>query len=279
MIAFLLVATLAAAPAKPCVSTAKEAAVFLEYEINAARDVFGVRVCLATLGTTKAGSFHIDVLYDSVALRVNSVKAGAAAGAQASNPNKAGVVGIAGANPRGIGSGELATITFRRAKKGSRAAFAAFTIRLLEINSTGGGALLPGTRVYGMTSAGQRIAGPKRDVARATGATGSVVTRAGNAPKVDSIRPTQARLVSGNLVAIDVYGAQFAPAENQVLLSGTPISSVPSPTSRALRFILPTTFASNSEAPPRQLLAGVYEIQIRTAAGVSNAVRLVLESP
>jgi hypothetical protein len=77
-------------------------------------------------------------------------------------------------------------------------------------------------------------------------------------------------------VEIVIRGSDFepgTPGRNTVEMGPIRLTLVPAnPSGTEIRFVIPDRYTTNSEAPPRALMPGTYQVTVRTSMGASNAV-------
>jgi hypothetical protein len=97
-----------------------------------------------------------------------------------------------------------------------------------------------------------------------------------DAPRIDAVRPDTVVARSGAVVEILIVGRGFAPAApgtNVLEFAGSRINAVPSNAAGTeIRFVIPETIPSVSEAAPQPLMGGTYTLRVITAGGTSNGV-------
>lgn len=266
----LAAASPAPAPA-PCRAPAHErgAFVWLEREPARADSVLTLSLCLAPPNATGVGSFHLQVVYDTTRLTGASVSGTGAF--VVANPARPGTIELAGADPHGFAGGVLARIELRRVA----ASPGGIDVRLLELNSTSGADLRSSARVVGVAErvrvrkAGV-VSGSRRAPSRAAG---------GAAPHLDSIVPSHVHASPGVPMRVTIFGRGFTPTGNHVLVADQSVAIMDSPSGTSVAVVLSPWLPSHGEVPPRQLVPGSYPIRVRTAAGTSNAVPLIVENP
>jgi hypothetical protein len=64
-----------------------------------------------------------------------------------------------------------------------------------------------------------------------------------------------------------------------VMFGPAVLGELRSPDGTTLRLLIPNSWPSSGEAPPRQIDAGRYAIQIRNTRGLSNSLLLTLVNP
>jgi len=96
------------------------------------------------------------------------------------------------------------------------------------------------------------------------------------APRIDGIDPDSVTMTAGAVVEVMIRGRGFAPGppgRNTVQFGELSLADVPaSGDGRQIRFVLPDRMPLRGDAAPLPLEAGRYDIRVRTARGVSNAV-------
>ena len=96
------------------------------------------------------------------------------------------------------------------------------------------------------------------------------------APHIDGILPDSVAVVAGAVVEVVIRGRGFAPGSpgrNTVQFGELSLADVPaSRDGRTIPFVVPDRMPLRGDAAPLPLEAGPYEIRVRTALGVSNAV-------
>jgi hypothetical protein len=231
---------------------------FLETVPKSASDsVVHVRVCLAAQPGVRAGSFHLVIDYDSTATR--AVTARARGGApQAANTTVPGRVSIAGASPSGLEQGLLSTVTFKAGTGRWN-----MRLRVLELNATDGSPMLT------------------RETPSSTprAAAASTATHATSAPRLERLEPAQATLQPGTIPEVIIHGSGFTPEGNILTLGPSVLGELRSTDGVTLRLLLPATWPSSGEAPPRVIPAGVHALTIRNTRGLSNPIPLTLVTP
>ncbi|MEO9037132.1 MAG: hypothetical protein ABI442_16650 [Gemmatimonadaceae bacterium] len=99
---------------------------------------------------------------------------------------------------------------------------------------------------------------------------------ASDLPHIDAVRPDTVVARFGAVVEVVIGGRGFAPGSpgmNALEFAGSRINAVPSnATGTEIRFVIPETIPSTSEAPPRPLMGGTYIVRIVTGAGTSNGM-------
>ena len=259
----------------PCAGSVEEAAtprISLEADAAAPGDSRRtVHVCIRASRGTLVGSFHLVVEYDSSAWETVGFVPGAT-GSQVANLTRMGRADIAGAAPGGFASGTLLRLVFAPSA-GRRAgeALGIMNLRLLELNSTDGSNLMTRSTVSGL--AGLTL---QRHSAQAP----LPSTPPAKAPHIDRLEPARATRRAGcSGSSHDISGRGSGPRATSCCLRGVVIGELPSADGLRLRLVLPETFPPVGEVPPRRLLPGVYDIRVRTGAGTSNPMQLVLEMP
>jgi hypothetical protein len=100
-------------------------------------------------------------------------------------------------------------------------------------------------------------------------------------PHIDRLAPDSVMLSNGLVVEVAVRGHGFAPGKpgmNTVTVGDVELTSVPaSDDGTELRFVVPERGVARGDAAPLPIDAGAYDVRIRTASGVSNAVRLRID--
>lgn len=130
-------------PADPCGArrVASGAAAFVAAMPVRARDTIVVAVvCVRHASDVKIGSYLGDLMYDTTDVRVVDVTH-PSGGMRAQNARDGGRIRFAGADPQGFTEGALLRATLRLRKPGRTPKF---TLRMRELNSTGGANLMPG---------------------------------------------------------------------------------------------------------------------------------------
>lgn len=233
-------------------------ALWLEPVTAAKRDtIVRVRVCLALPAAQKVGSFHLEVEYDSLIVRATAASA-APGGTQVANTLVAGRVAIAGAAPSGFVRGTVNTISFRR--RGT--ALGTLQLSLRELNGVDGTSLVMHTTVHG-------IGAPRATPALARDA----------APALDKLAPARTTIVPGGVAEVMIHGRGFTSEGNVVMFGPAVLGELRSSDGVTLRLLVPNSWPSSGEAPPRLIEAGEYAVQIRNTRGVSNALLLTLVNP
>lgn len=225
---------------------------------------------------TAVGSFHLFIEYDSTRLRAVESAQGPS-GTVVANLTRPGRADFAGADPTGFSEGELISIKFSavRGVSGGRKTSArapspgVMIVRLLELNSTTGASIVEHALVTGI------------GVPASTGpAEGTLTPKSAETPHIDSLSPSHAKLAGvGGLIPVTIHGSGFRPDGNVVLFAGIEIAQLTSTDGTSLHLLLPSTFPSRSEVPPRVIGAGSYELRVRTSTGTSNPTELTLETP
>lgn len=249
---------------------ARGAFVYLEREkVRGADSVVALRLCLLPPRAAGVGSFHLQVVYDS--LRLRGARVSGTGAFVVANPARPGTIELAGANPRGFPRGALARIELRTT--GRTAGNIGVTV--LELNSTSGANLRPSTSVAGIEEivhARPRRVAHVRRTARAAAV-------AAAAPHVDSIVPSHVHASPGVPIPVRIFGKAFTPTGNHILLGDQAVAVMDSPNGTTIAVVLSPWLPSHGEVPPRQLVAGSYPLRVRTDAGPSNAAPLIVETP
>ncbi len=270
------VSAVGAMPSQPavCSGTVAEGAtsrISLESVPSAAGDSKRtVHVCVRTAPGTAVGSFHLVIEYDSSAWQtVGFVPA--ASGSEVANLSRPGRADIAGAAPGGFANGSLLRLVIvrsddRRTSEGMEL----MKLRLLELNAIDGSDLKAHSIVSGLAGL---------TVQRHSTVAPALATAPVQAPHIDRLDPARATLSPGALIQVMISGSGFRPEGNVVLVGDVVMGELPSGDGQRLRLVLPESFPPVGEVPPRRLVPGAYDISVRTGAGTSNRVQLVLEKP
>jgi hypothetical protein len=111
-------------------------------------------------------------------------------------------------------------------------------------------------------------------VALASACAGRAQAAANDPPRIVAVRPDTAVARSGAVVEVVISGRGFAPGApgaNVLDFAGSRINAVPANANGTeIRFVIPETIASVSEAPPQPLLGGTYTLRVITRSGTSN---------
>lgn len=270
------VAVARAMPRQPaaCTGSVDEAAtsrISLEAVPAAAGDLKRtVHVCIRTARGTVAGSFHLVIEYDSSAWEAVGFVPGNA-GSEVANLTRLGRADIAGAAPGGFASGMLLRLVFVRTDGGHTSeGMELMKLRLLELNATDGSDLKAHSVVSGLAGL---------TVRRHSAVAPMPTTPSVEAPHIDRLEPARSAVSPGSPVQLMIYGSGFRSEGNVVLVGDAVIGELPSGDGHRLRLVLPETFPSVGEVPPRRLGPGVYDLRVRTGAGTSNRVQFELEIP
>ena len=106
----------------------------------------------------------------------------------------------------------------------------------------------------------------------------SAFRRNDGTPHIDRLAPDSVLMANGLVVEVVASGRGFAPGKpgmNTITIGDVELTNVPaSDDGTELRFVVPDRAPSKGEAAPLPIDAGSYDVRIRTATGVSNAVRL-----
>jgi len=138
LVASLLALTAGAEPiqAAPCPAPRPEArheAVAVTASRTSGDSLMTVTVCLLTRpGSERIGSYHGELLFDSLTARVVRVER-APQGMRVENPKRAGRVAFAGASATGFDSGPVMTVVFR--VLGGRPAGPSLQLKIHELSS------------------------------------------------------------------------------------------------------------------------------------------------
>jgi hypothetical protein len=100
-------------------------------------------------------------------------------------------------------------------------------------------------------------------------------------PHIDRLAPDSVMLASGLVVEVAVRGHGFAPGKpgmNTVTVGDVELTNVPAnDDGTEVRFVVPERAPSRGDAAPLPIDAGSYDVRIRTAVGLSNAMRLRID--
>jgi hypothetical protein len=100
-------------------------------------------------------------------------------------------------------------------------------------------------------------------------------------PHIDRLAPDSVLVANGLVVEVVARGHGFAPGKpgmNTVSVGDVELTNVPaSDDGTELRFVVPERGVTRGDAAPLPIDAGSYDVRIRTAAGVSNAMRLRID--
>jgi IPT/TIG domain len=95
-------------------------------------------------------------------------------------------------------------------------------------------------------------------------------------PRVLGVTPDSVLAGESYPVVLTIRGERFDPEGNFVRLGNELTDTVPSTSSTSIRWVMPKSVPSGSEAPPRVVQPGRYELTVQTHAGRSNPVVLTL---
>jgi len=255
------------------------ASVFLEDGTSPSDSLTSVRLCLAT-ARASLGSYHVAIEYDTSAVALVAAVP-APNGAQAVNPNTAGVVQVAGANPHGFVDGPLATLSFHARRRGQ---MGDLKLTLAELTSAAGSDVRSVTRVAGLPATDARLgvvgavetvrvaanAPARAGVSPVSSRRRPTLTWIAPTPRIDSLVPASTATPGDAVVEVVVHGDGFTTKGNTVLFGPVEIGPVASENGRVLRFVVPASMPSRGEVPPMQLGPGEYPVRVRNANGVSN---------
>jgi len=96
-------------------------------------------------------------------------------------------------------------------------------------------------------------------------------------PRLLRLVPDTARLLPGNVTEIELQGANLDAADNTIRIGSLELGKVRS-TVNGTRIIVavPDAVPSGGEAPPAPWIGGRYPVSVRTAAGTSDTLMLVI---
>jgi hypothetical protein len=96
-----------------------------------------------------------------------------------------------------------------------------------------------------------------------------------DAPAIDSVEPDSVRVELGAVMEVVIHGRGFAPGpegRNVVHFGRVAVAQVPATADgTSIRFMIPTTIPTGSEAAPRPLEPGSYALRVETPGGTSNS--------
>jgi hypothetical protein len=98
-------------------------------------------------------------------------------------------------------------------------------------------------------------------------------------PRLSRIVPDSVRLVPGNVTEIELQGMHLDAVANTVMIGALELRQVRS-AMKGTRIIvaIPDAVPSGGEAPPTEWMGGRYPVSIRTAAGTSDTLMLVIST-
>ena len=102
-------------------------------------------------------------------------------------------------------------------------------------------------------------------------------------PRISRLEPSSVRLIRGNVTEFDIRGSGFDTSRtspgNTVRIGQVVLNSVPSSANGTLiRVAVPDAVPSGGEAPPSPWMGGRYPVSVRTRAGISDTLFLVIAS-
>lgn len=96
-------------------------------------------------------------------------------------------------------------------------------------------------------------------------------------PRLSRIVPDSVRLVSGNVTEIELQGTNLDTVANTVMIGVLELTQVRSMVNGTrITVAIPDEVPSTGEAPPARWMGGRYPVWIRTAAGTSDTLMLVI---
>jgi hypothetical protein len=100
---------------------------------------------------------------------------------------------------------------------------------------------------------------------------------AGSRPRLTRIVPDSVRLVPGNVVEIELQGANLDAVANLVKIGALELTQVRSAVNGTrITVAIPDVVPSGGEAPPARWIGGRYPVSIQSAAGISDTLTLVI---
>lgn len=98
-------------------------------------------------------------------------------------------------------------------------------------------------------------------------------------PRLTRVLPDSVRLINGNVIEIELYGANLDATSNTVIIGAAVLTQVRSSASGTrITIAIPDAVPSGGEAPPTPWMSGRYPLSIRTAAGTSDTLTLVIST-
>lgn len=100
-------------------------------------------------------------------------------------------------------------------------------------------------------------------------------------PRINRLEPAAVRLIRGNVTEFEIRGSGFDTSRvspgNTVRIGPVVLTDVPSSANGTLiRVAVPDAVPSGGEAPPSPWIGGRYPVSVRTNAGTSDTLFLVI---
>jgi len=133
-------------------------------------------------------------------------------------------------------------------------------------------------RLYGILGATALVGGAACAPSARSG-DGLRASAAAQRPRLSRLVPDSVRIVIGNVSEIELQGSHLDPLANTVMVGTAAMTQIKSTANGTrITIAIPEQMPSAGEAPPARWVGGRYPVFVRTAAGTSDTLTLVIST-